>query len=80
LFVCFLAQTLTAEQLFRQQSLNTILQADLTLSKVYEQKVLTSRINYQVVGNKNQRRIRMHDTCAMFLASRFVYRQINQCI
>ena len=49
LIVYFLAQTLTAEMIFRSQALNTVLQSDLTVSKAYERTILDSKLNYLVV-------------------------------
>ena len=45
----FLAQTLTADQLFRNLSLITVLQADLTLAKGFENNVFSAKLNYLVV-------------------------------
>ena len=45
----FLAQSLTAEQLFRNSTLNQILTSELTAEKKYEPAIFTSKINYLFV-------------------------------
>ena len=46
----FLAQTLNAEDLFRNSTLHQILTSELTAEKKYEPAIRTSKINYLVVG------------------------------
>ncbi|CAF0869889.1 unnamed protein product [Rotaria sordida] len=46
-----MTQTLTADQLFNNLTLNIILQSDLTLSKEFEGLILTSKINYLVLAD-----------------------------
>ncbi|CAF5064593.1 unnamed protein product, partial [Rotaria sp. Silwood1] len=41
-----MTQSLTADQLFNNLTLNIILQSDLTLSQTFEGSILTSKINY----------------------------------
>ncbi|CAF2400307.1 unnamed protein product [Rotaria sp. Silwood2] len=45
-----MSQSLTAEQLFDNLTLNIILQSDLTLSKPFESAILTAKINYFVLS------------------------------
>jgi len=52
--IFYLAQSLTAQQLFRNSSFNIILQSDLTITKKFENQILTSKINYLIVSFKSQ--------------------------
>lgn len=45
----FLAQSLTAEHLFRNSTLYQILTSELTAEKKYESAIRNSKINYLVV-------------------------------
>lgn len=72
----FLAENLTAEDLFRNSTLNQILASELTIEKKYEPAIRTSKINFLVVGFI-EIDFKLFSLC--FLVSGISRRKINEC-